>query len=80
MRKEELQKENEKLKFLLYKIRNITKDKIICQENGFWKPCKNLTKQEVYESFVNINTLLKGNYIFLENEKAIREILEDIKW
>lgn len=68
---------NEKLKTLLYQIRNELRWKVIIQEDGIYKPCKNLTKQQIYESYVKLNLMLKANYIFKNNEKAIEELLKE---
>lgn len=62
---------------LICEIRELTKGKVISvQENNF-HPTKNLTRQEVYESFVEIQSLVKGNYPFLSDEKFIEELLEE---
>lgn len=71
------QKEIEILKNLLIEIREITKHKIITKEDKFYHPAKNLTKQEVYRDFNAIKTLIKGEYCFLESEKAIDSIIEE---
>lgn len=67
---------NKVLANLIFKLRSITKNKVLVRENENLSPRKNLTKQEVYESFLQINHLLKGNYVFLEDEKFLEELLK----
>lgn len=74
-----LQEENQKLKLILYEIRNKLKDKIIIEENAYLCPRKNLTKQEVYKTFLEISKLLRANYLFIDNEIAIQLLLEEEK-
>lgn len=71
--------ETEKLKILLYAIRDELKGKIISQDiDGNYKPCKNLTKQEVYKSYVKLRKMLKAEYVFKDNETALKELLEEL--
>ena len=75
---EKLRGELEKEKQLIFSIRNEVKDKLVVKDSDKeYRPCKNLTKQEVYKSFYTINLLLKGNYIFKSNETFIKELLEE---
>ena len=67
---------NEKLEKIVRIIRNKLKYKVIIEENGIYKPCKNLSKQEVYKDYEEINELLKANYCLMDNETAIKEILK----
>lgn len=71
------QKEIENLKSFICKIRNELKGNIITFDGKDYAPAKNLTKQEVYESYVKLITLLKSNYVFKENEDFIKELLEE---
>lgn len=68
---------NKVLTNLIFKLRNIVKYKVIIRENDYLRPCKNLTKQEVYESFLEINLLLKGNYAFLENREFLEMLFKE---
>ena len=75
---EKQHKENEKLKEIIKSIRHELKGNIISQdEEGNYRPTKNLRKQEVYESYVKLITLLKANYDFKEDEDVIKELLEE---
>lgn len=73
-----LQKENQKLKLILYEIRNKLKFKVITKDNDYWGPRKNLTKQEVYKTVREIIDLLKANYC-LDDEIVIQELLGEEK-
>lgn len=78
-RVKELEVENQELKLILYEIRNKLKGKIIIEENACLCPRKNLTKQEVYKTFLEISKLLRSNYLFIDNEIAIQLLLEEEK-
>lgn len=69
---------NEKLEKIIRIIRNKLKYKVIIEEDGFYKPCKNLSKQEVYKDYEEIIDLLKADYCFMDNETAIKEILKEM--
>ena len=74
---EKQQKEIEKLKEIIIAIRHELKGNVITKDGNNYAPAKNLTKQEVYESYVKLNLLLKANYIFKEDEDVIKELLEE---
>ena len=72
------QKEIEKLKEIILSIRHELKGNIISKkDDGSYGPAKNLTKQEVYKSYLKLICLLKANRVFLEDEDAIKELLEE---
>lgn len=71
------QKEIEKLKEIIIAIRHELKGNVITKDDNNYAPAKNLTKQEVYESYVKLSLLLKANYIFKEDEDVIKELLEE---
>lgn len=71
------QKEIERLKEIIIAIRHELKGNVIVKDDNGYAPAKNLTKQEVYESYVKLNLLLKANYIFKEDEDVIKELLEE---
>ena len=71
------QKEIEKLKEIIIAIRHELKGNVITKDGNNYAPVKNLTKQEVYESYVKLITLLKANYVFKEDEDVIKELLEE---
>lgn len=72
-----IQLENEILIKLICEIRGLTKGKVISLQENNYHPSKNLSKQEVYESFVKIQALVKGNFPFLSDEKFIEELLDE---
>ena len=74
---EQQQKEIEKLKEIIIAIRHELKGNVITKDGNNYAPAKNLTKQEVYESYVKLSLLLKANYIFKEDEDVIKELLEE---
>ena len=75
----EQERENEKLRNLLYTIRNIAKGALIVNTDGILRPIKNTSRQEVYERMMKIRLLLKGNYVLKGNVEAINEILNENK-
>ena len=75
---EKQQKEIEKLKEIIISIRHELKGNIISKkDDGSYGPAKNLTKQEVYKSYLKLICLLKANRVFLEDEDAIKELLNE---
>ncbi len=68
---------NKQLEKIIRIIRNKLKYKVIIEEDGIYKPCKNLSKQEVYKDYEEIIELLKADYCFMDNETAIKEILKE---
>ena len=71
-------KEIEKLKEIIISIRHELKGNIISKkDDGSYGPAKNLTKQEVYKSYLKLICLLKANRVFLEDEDAIKELLNE---
>lgn len=69
------QKEIGLLRELLYMIRQETRYNTISFENNYYRPIKNVTKQQIYESYNIIRTLVKGNYVLLDNREAIDSIV-----
>lgn len=76
---ENLKEENEILKNLLYKIRRESRKCSLCRENLYYRPLKNTTKQDVYNSYVKIKEMVMGDYEFLIDEMAIDEIIKQKK-
>ena len=68
----------QELEKLIIEIRNLTKPYIVWFDNATQNyNLKGCSKQEVYESFAKIRQLVKGDYIFLEDDKVIDKILEE---
>ena len=42
-----------------------------------YRPIKGTTKQEVYSAFEKIKKLVLGQYYFLDNNAAIKEVIND---
>lgn len=75
IRKQEI--ENKKLKDIIKSIRHELKGNVITKDGDNYAPAKNLTKQDVYKSYVKLISLLKANYPFKEDEDVIKELLEE---
>lgn len=77
---EELKEENNILKKLLYKIRSESKKCDLYSDELFgqyYRPIRNTTKQEVYNSYVRIQEMVLGQFTYLNNENAINEIIKE---
>lgn len=73
---ENLLQENKELKEIIFNIRHKLKGKVITKNDNIYAPAKNLSKQEVYQTFVDISIYLKANYIFKDNETALQDLLK----
>lgn len=71
--------ENKKLKEIIFNIRHKLKGKVISKYNNIYAPAKNLSKQEVYQTFVDISIYLEANYIFKDDETVIQDLLKIIE-
>lgn len=70
-------KENKEMKEIIFNIRHKLKGKVITKNGDNYEPAKNLSKQEVYQTFVDISIYLKANYIFKDDETVLQELLEE---
>lgn len=73
---EDLKTENDVLRNLLYKIRRESRKCDLTCDDLIYRPIRNTTKQEVYESYKKIKNMIMGEYEFLSNENAIDEIIK----
>ncbi len=77
---EKQQKENKILKELLYEIRIETRALLLSEIEGSSqenRPIKGTIKQEVYRAFEKIKNLVLGQYYYLDNNAAIKEVIND---
>lgn len=73
----ELKEEKEILKQKIITIRNYVKPYTIWYDLGTKNyNLKGCTKQEIYKIFSKIRSEVKGEYIFLENDKYLQSLLE----
>jgi tRNA uridine 5-carbamoylmethylation protein Kti12 len=76
---EKLKAKNKKYEEIICRIRNLSSGVVsydIVNGKKYLGPRKNFSKQRLYEQFLNIEEILKGNYIFLSNEEFLKELLE----
>lgn len=78
-----MKKEKEKSKKyeeLICQVRNLSSGVVsydIINGKKYLGPRKNFSKQRLYEQFLNIKLILKGDYIFLSNEEYLHQLIKE---
>ena len=76
---EKEKEKNKKYEEIICRVRNLSNGVVsydIVEGKKYLGPRKNFSKQRLYEQFLNIELILKGNYIFLSNEEFLKELIE----